>query len=78
MATKKRQQRKPGPMMRIIASGLLEAYRLDAATLVAFILIGVSVYRKAPDLLWAYFGVVMLLAVWAVGKVQAKQQTKTD
>ncbi len=61
---------------RIIDSGILQAYSLDAAALTAFALIGVSVYQLAPALLWGYAGLVLLLIVLAVGKTAAKTTEK--
>lgn len=74
---KKARTRSRGVVRQIVESGLLEAYRLDAAALVAFALIGVTVYRVNPDLLWAYAGAVLLLTVLALGKVTPKPPTET-
>lgn len=59
-------------LRQIVQSGLLEAYRLDAAAALAFVLIGMSVYRTVPELIWGYAGVVLLGTVVMLGKVQAK------
>jgi hypothetical protein len=66
---KKPRARSRGMVRQLLQSGLVEAYRLDAAAVLAFALIGVSVYRLAPDLLWGYAGAVLLLIVFALGKV---------
>lgn len=53
---------------RVVASGLLNAIGLDVLGGAALVMIGVSVYRLAPDLVWGYAG-VLLLGVWyAVGR----------
>lgn len=77
--SKRKVTRSRGVVRQLISSGLLEAYRLDAAAVVAFTLIGVSVYKLSPNLLWAYAGVVLLLAVIALGKAAAvKPPARTD
>jgi hypothetical protein len=77
---RKPRSRARGVVRQVVDSGLFDAYRLDAAAVVALSLIGVSVHRLSPDLLWAYAGVVLLLTVWAVGKTSAVKppQSRTD
>lgn len=73
-----RKSRPRGAIQRLAASGILEAYRLDAAAVIALTLIGVTVHRLAPDLLWGYAGVVLLLTVWALGKAGAVKPPRPD
>lgn len=56
----------------IISSGFVRAFGLDAVGALAVALIGVSVYRLSPNLVWAYAGVLLLIAWWSVGQARAK------
>lgn len=69
-----RKPRSRGVIRQLSQSGIFEAYRLDAAAVLALSLIGVSVHRLAPDLLSAYAGAVIFVAVWALGKTAAPSQ----
>jgi hypothetical protein len=69
MPTPKRRAR--GLTHRVLSSGLLQTFGLDALGLIALAAIGVSVYRVAPDLVWGYAGGLMLLAWWAIGRSSA-------
>ncbi len=53
---------------RLLTSGLMQAFGLDALLILAVVLIGVSVRRLAPDLIWGYAGALVLLGWWAIGK----------
>lgn len=57
---------------RLLTSGLLQVFGLDALLVVAVAAIGVSVYRLSPDLVYGYAGVLLLVAWWAIGKSTAK------
>lgn len=57
---------------RIVRSGLVRAIGLDLVGLAALVAIGVSVYRLAPDLVWAYAGVLLIGIWWSVGQVRAR------
>lgn len=72
MATRKPRSR--GAVRRVLQSGLIDAYALDVAALVALTLIGVSVYRVAPDWLYAYAGFILLLIVWMLGRTAPKPE----
>ncbi len=46
----------------------MQTFGLDSLLILAVILIGVSVHRLAPDLIWGYAGALVLLGWWALGK----------
>lgn len=55
---------------RVIASGVLQALAPDVATTVGLALIGVSVYRLSPDLVWGYAGLIVLVPVVAMSRLK--------
>lgn len=65
-------RRRRGLTDRLLASGLLQTFGLDALLAAALIAIGVSVYRLSADLLGGYVGLVALAAWWSIGKSTAK------
>jgi hypothetical protein len=73
-----RKPRRRGAVRHILESGVLEVYRLDALALVAFGLIGTSVARVAPDWLYAYAGVVLLLVVMVLGKTKPQTSERPN
>lgn len=56
---------------RLLTSDLLQAFGLDVLLLVAVVLLGVSVYRFSPDLVWGYAGALLLIAWVAIGRSRA-------
>jgi hypothetical protein len=66
------KRRARGLSGRLVASGALQAFGLDALLLTAAVLIGVGVYRTLPALVWIYAGLLVLVTWWAIGKTQAK------
>ena len=64
-------RRRRGVTDRLLASGLLQAFGLDALLVVAVAAIGASVYRLSPDLVWGYAGALLLLTWWAIGRTSA-------
>jgi hypothetical protein len=79
MTNRKGKIRRRGVLQQIIDGRVLEAHRLDVVLFVGLSMIGISVRRMAPDLVWAYAGALLLLVAFAIGKAQAKQQsTKGD
>ncbi len=69
--------RKPTPSRRarglsgrLVDSGALPAFGLDALLLIAAVLIGVGVYRTLPALVWVYAGLLVLVVWWSIGKTQ--------
>jgi hypothetical protein len=55
---------------RLLTSDLLQAFGLDALLLVAVVLLGVSVYRFSPDLVWGYAGALLIVTWVAIGRSQ--------
>jgi hypothetical protein len=66
LTTKRRRHR--GVTDRLLASGLVQTFGLDALLVVALTLVGASVYRLQPELVWGYAGLVVLAAWWAIGR----------
>ena len=56
---------------RLLKSGLVQVFGLDALLVVALGAIGVSVYRFSADLVWGYAGLLLLVSWWAIGKSSA-------
>lgn len=75
MANKKHPR---GLTDRLLTSGLLQVFGLDALLVVAVAAIGVSVYRLSPDLVYGYAGVLLLIAVWVIGKSRAEKDPKAS
>jgi hypothetical protein len=69
MATTKKRPR--GLSDRLLKSGLVQVFGLDALLVAAVAAIGVSVYRFSADLVWGYAGLLMLVSWWAIGKSTA-------
>lgn len=72
MATKRTRRR--GLTDRLVASGLLQVFGLDALLVVALGAIGTSVYRLSPDLVWGYAGGLVLIAWWSIGNDRASKK----
>jgi len=70
-------RRKRGVTDRLLASGLLQTFGLDALLAVALVAIGVSVYRLSADVLGIYIGLLLLVAWWSIGKERAKDSKTT-
>jgi hypothetical protein len=70
------RRRARGLTHRLLASGLVQTFGLDALLVTALFAIGASVYRLAPDLVFAYGGALLLVGWWAIGKDRAKEQPK--
>lgn len=66
------KRRARGLTGRLVDSGALQAFGLDALLLTAAILIGVGIHRTLPALVWVYAGLLVLVAWWSIGKTQAK------
>lgn len=67
----KNPKRPRGLTDRLLTSGLLQAFGLDALLFVAVALVGVSIYRLSPDLVWGYAGALLLVAWVAIGRSHA-------
>lgn len=67
-------KRRRGLTHRLLASGLVQAFGLDALLVTALFGIGASVYRLAPDLVFAYAGALLLVAWWSIGEARAKAE----
>lgn len=59
-----------GLATRILTSGLLSEFGLDALLVAAFLLIGVTVHRLSPALVPGYAGVLLLLLCWALHRTR--------
>jgi hypothetical protein len=66
------RRRARGLTGRLVDSGALQAFGLDALLLTAAVLVGVGVYRTLPALVWIYAGLLVLVTWWSIGKTQAK------
>ncbi len=73
MAAHKKRPR--GLTDRLLTSGLIRVFGLDALLVAAVVLIGASVYRLAPDLVWGYAGALVLVAWWSIGKSRGGHDT---
>ena len=74
MTTRKKHPR--GLTDRLLTSGLIQVFGLDALLAVAVAAIGASVYRLSPDLVWGYAGVLLLVAWWSIGRDRAAAAEK--
>lgn len=61
---------------RVLSAGLLQVLGLDALLLVAVGLLGVSVYRFSPDLIWGYVGALLFVVWFAIGRARAAAAAK--
>lgn len=63
---------------RLVASGLVQVFGLDALLVAAVAGIGATVYRLSPDLVPGYAGVLLLLAWWAIGKTRTPKDPRVN
>lgn len=65
------RRRRRGITERLLTSGALQTFGLDALLVVALGAIGVSVYRLSPDLMGAFIGLILLIVWWSEGKARS-------
>jgi len=71
MTTKRSHRRSRGVITRVVESGVLAELSLDGVIAIALVLIGVSVYRLSPSLVWGYAGLVVLIPALIVAHQRA-------
>lgn len=66
------EQRPRGIVEQFLATGWLQTLGLDAIAALGILLIGVTVWHLAPELVWGYLGVVCIVVSLIVGRMRAK------